>query len=347
MLLALLLPLLTACGGDGSSGDDDGADTPGSPHADNASAADATATVFTDPRPNTIGGGGAATSTAGTGTGADGHEHDHAGAAPEEGDQSLEVVLVPSELVVGPNRFAVGLLHDDGSIVPAQRVQLTYYDLSNSAQPVVESDAEATRLATPDNDVVIWAHQRDFARAGDWGVQVRATQQDGSLLTRNIAFSVDSDSSSLLPGEAAPRVDSPTLASVDDDLSRLTSASTPDREMYTQSIAEALDSGRPTLVLFATPAYCQTRFCGPDYEIARQLRETWGAALNVIHIEVYSGLPNPVANNFELAPAMTAFGVATEPWLYLIDADGVVTYRVEGLFTYAEVDSQISALLGQ
>ena len=149
------------------------------------------------------------------------------------------------------------------------------------------------------------------------------------------------------PGEAAPRVDSPTLASVDDDLSRLTSASTPDREMYTQSIAEALDSGRPTLVLFATPAYCQTRFCGPDYEIARQLRETWGAALNVIHIEVYSGLPNPVANNFELAPAMTAFGVATEPWLYLIDADGVVTYRVEGLFTYAEVDSQISALLGQ
>ena len=254
---------------------------------------------------------------------------------------------MPSELVVGPNRFAVGLLHDDGSIVPAQRVQLTYYDLSNSAQPVVESDAEATRLATPDNDVVIWAHQRDFARAGDWGVQVRATQQDGSLLTRNIAFSVDSDSSSLLPGEAAPRVDSPTLASVDDDLSRLTSASTPDREMYTQSIAEALDSGRPTLVLFATPAYCQTRFCGPDYEIARQLRETWGAALNVIHIEVYSGLPNPVANNFELAPAMTAFGVATEPWLYLIDADGVVTYRVEGLFTYAEVDSQISALLGQ
>ena len=42
---------------------------------------------------------------------------------------------------------------------------------------------------------------------------------------------------------------------------------------------------------------------------------------------------------------MTAFGLTTEPWLYLIDAGGSVFYRVEGIFKTAEVESQMQALV--
>ena len=67
--------------------------------------------------------------------------------------------------------------------------------------------------------------------------------------------------------------------------------------------------------------------------------------INFVHVEIYTGLPDPSANNWEVAPAMTAFGLSTEPWLFLIDRNGVVVYRVEGLFTVDEVEHYLPALL--
>jgi hypothetical protein len=43
---------------------------------------------------------------------------------------------------------------------------------------------------------------------------------------------------------------------------------------------------------------------------------------------------------------MTAFGLTTEPWLYLIDAQGKIVYRVEGVFSTAEVERHLQALPG-
>jgi hypothetical protein len=104
-------------------------------------------------------------------------------------------------------------------------------------------------------------------------------------------------------------------------------------------------NGKPTVLLFATPAFCQTRFCGPAYEMTSELQQRYGDQINFVHVEIYTGLPNPAANNWEVAPAMTAFGLSTEPWLFLIDRNGVVFYRVEGLFTTDEIEQYIPALL--
>ena len=38
----------------------------------------------------------------------------------------------------------------------------------------------------------------------------------------------------------------------------------PDPELHEWSIADAIDQGRPALVLFGTPAYCESQFCGPE-----------------------------------------------------------------------------------
>jgi len=58
-----------------------------------------------------------------------------------------------------------------------------------------------------------------------------------------------------------------------------------------------------------------------------------------------SDLPDPSTTNWQLAPAMTAFGLSTEPWLFLLDRKGVVIYRVEGLFTADEIEQYIPKLL--
>lgn len=278
------------------------------------------------------------------------HEHDeanvqaHSHLAESDVTETLEVVIVPSELTVGPNRFAVGLFDSEGAAVEDATVHFHYFDLTDAQAPALESEADATRLQTPDG-TTIFAHEREFSHAGLWGVEVQAHFADGRSALKRVRFEVVADSPTLKVGARVPAVDTPTAASANGDLTRITSAPQPNPAFYATSLAEALDAGAPTALLFATPAFCMTRFCGPSYEIASELQKQYGDRVTFLHVEIYTGLPNPAANNWEIAPAMAAFGLSTEPWLYLIDADGEVAYRVEGLFTADEIAPHLMALL--
>ena len=130
------------------------------------------------------------------------------------------------------------------------------------------------------------------------------------------------------------------------DLKQLTSAIAPDPAFYRTSLAQAITSGKPTVLVFATPAFCQTRMCGPTYDVVRAVQSKAGDAANFVHVEVYTGLPNPASNGFQLDVAMKAFGLTTEPWVFLIDKGGVITWRVEGPVTEEEIEEHLKPLLG-
>ncbi|MBI1801343.1 MAG: hypothetical protein HYR71_06915 [Chloroflexi bacterium] len=272
----------------------------------------------------------------------DGHSQPHID--PLQANADIQIVLVPSELIVGPNRFAVGLLKNNQALLDAT-VHFHYYDLGDLNRPVLESEADAVRLQTPDGLTAIWAQEREFTRSGDWGVEVQARLAGDGAAIRRLGFHVTASSNTVKPGQKAPSVETLSVAAVGNDLRRLTSAVTPNAAFYRQSLAQALNSGKPTALLFATPAFCQTRFCGPAYEIASALQKRYGETINFVHVEVFDGLPNPATTAWHYAPAMQAYGLTTEPWLFLINRSGIVTYRVEGLFTEDEVNQHIRALV--
>ncbi|HRQ36988.1 MAG TPA: hypothetical protein PLD25_03625 [Chloroflexota bacterium] len=264
---------------------------------------------------------------------AHGHElHDETAVTTD-----LQVVLVPSELAVGQNRMAVGLLAADNSMVHQAQVHFRYFDLSDPGAPQLEQEADAYPVHSPDGWTTIYAQDRSFDRAGEWGLEVQARLTGGQTAVQRIKFNVSADSRSILPGEAAPRLHTPTLADVNGDFSRITSAWEPNPAFYQLSLDEALQNGKPTVLLLATPAFCQTRFCGPAYEIVSELEAAYGHTMNFIHVEVYAGLPDPSQNGWELSPVMAAFGLETEPWVYVMDAAGLVIYRAEGVFTAADI----------
>ncbi len=259
------------------------------------------------------------------------------------GTPVVQVILVPSELILGANRFAVGLIDPQRGMIHDANVHFRYFDLHDPAKPDVESEADAASLQTPDKESTIYAQEREFTRAGPWGVEVQARLPDGSSIVKRIAFQVVAHSATLKPGDRVPALETRTYKDVNGDLHQLASAPKPNPEFYRMSLAQALTNGKPTMLLFSTPAFCQTRLCGPAYDIATRLEQRFHDQVNFVHIEVYRGLPNPAETNWELDPAMTAFGLQTEPWLYLIDK-GVVAYRVEGLFTEAEVEQHLKPL---
>ena len=65
-----------------------------------------------------------------------------------------------------------------------------------------------------------------------------------------------------------------------------------------------------------------------------------GQSVNVIHIDVYREF-NPLV----LDEAMAVWGLETEPWVYLLDADGLVAERLEGSVTAAELSPLVAGLI--
>ncbi len=258
----------------------------------------------------------------------------------------IEVVAVPSEVVVGPNRFAIGLFDAEGTMIHDADVHFHFVDLNDPATATPMGEADAERIQTADGLTTIYALERDFDVAGNWGVEVQARWAGGRTALKRIGFAVLAESDSISPGESVPVVDTLTLADVEGNLNLLTSAEAPNPALHEQSLPEALANNRPTLLLIATPAYCQTRFCGPAYELVDGLQPRYGADLNFVYVELFPELPNPAETGWQVAPAATAFGLHTEPWLYLIDAEGRVVYRVEGVFTTPEIERQLGLQFG-
>lgn len=270
------------------------------------------------------------------------HEH----LRDDEITTQVTVALVPSEFRLGPNRFAIGLMDAQGGLIHDATVHLDYYDLRDPEKAVYESEADAVRVSYEEGPTTIYVHERDFEEAGLWGVEVEIRLADGGAARQRVGFEVQSESNSLGPGEKAAPIHTLVLDDVDQDLRLLTSSTDPDPALHQTRLDEAVSNGKPTVLLFATPGYCQTRFCGPAYEVASDIQQEYGQQVNFVYVEVFSGLPDPATTNWQPSEAAATFGIESEPWIYFIDAEGTIVYRLEGLFTVDEVDRALENYLG-
>jgi hypothetical protein len=145
------------------------------------------------------------------------------------------------------------------------------------------------------------------------------------------------------PGDQMPAVATPTV----DDPAGVTPVCTrqPPCDLHRVSVADAL--GAPTVLLVATPAFCQTVICGPVLDI---LLERTGEFPEVtfVHAEVYADPEQnsspPVPEDF--APVVADLGLAFEPVLYTVGADGTVRERLDYIFDGVEITEAVSRLVG-
>jgi hypothetical protein len=126
-------------------------------------------------------------------------------------------------------------------------------------------------------------------------------------------------------------------------------SSTPPRpELHQLTVAEAIANGRPSVVAFATPAFCQTRFCGPVVDaVVMPLYERYGDRVNFLHIEPYQ-LEEARKGRLVVIPEMQEWGLPSEPWIFVLDATGHVIAKFEGIMSKEEVEPALQrALDGQ
>jgi hypothetical protein len=183
-----------------------------------------------------------------------------------------------------------------------------------------------TTLEDPNASQVVYSTQIDFPSAGDW--RMAAVIREGDRTSATLMQGAEVGEFTKVPrvGERAPLIDTPTAQDVGGDLSKITTRIPPD-DMNQVNYAEALGK-EPILLLFATPKFCQSRVCGPVVDAAEQVKHETGDKAAFIHMEIYNH-NDPDAG---VRPQVRAFNLPSEPWLFAIDREGVISSAIEGPF---------------
>jgi hypothetical protein len=108
-------------------------------------------------------------------------------------------------------------------------------------------------------------------------------------------------------------------------------------------LADAVDAGTPAVIVIATPVYCVSRFCGPLTDVIAELAHEYQDAAEFIHIEVWQDFNEQQLNEAAAAWIQTDIG-GNEPWVFLVDGDGVVQARWDNVLDVAELRTALDAL---
>ena len=190
--------------------------------------------------------------------------------------------------------------------------------------------------ADPDSATSIYAADVPFQKAGDYEVLGVVRLDDNLAAAERVAVRVVRDGPVPEPGEPAISVETPTTADVGGDVQQIDTR-VPPSTMHDASLADALGQ-KPVMLIFATPALCQSRVCGPVVDIAEQVKAGYDGDAEFIHMEIYN--ENELDKGFR--EQVIRWKLPTEPWVFTIDRTGNVAARIEGAFSARELEDALA-----
>ena len=208
---------------------------------------------------------------------------------------------------------------------------------SLAVKPQFESQTTAT---DPDSAKVVYVTNVNLDRDGNW--DLAAVFQGSNGYSASLIPTIKVGGSNKIPavGQRPPRIHTPTVADVGGDVGQIDTRS-PHDDMHKVDFADVLGK-KPIVLIYATPALCQSRVCGPVVDVAEEVEHEAGDGVDFIHMEVYNN--NNASDG--LRPQMREFGLQTEPWVFVIDRQGIVRTRIQGAFDAAELEQAVRQVAG-
>jgi hypothetical protein len=275
--------------------------------------------------------------------------------APASQDPTIypQIINPAGTIACGGTRFMFSFL-DDANVpvaAPDRSVAVALYDLGADPETPVQT-VDATFVWAIEDSVGVYIANADLTTSGTWGAEFRTQAPDAPPESIRVQFDVQPEGIGIGVGDAAPASDTPTLADVDGDVSRISTDDEPVDAFYETSVAEALEAKLPFVLAFATPKFCVSAQCGPTLDRLKPIAAAH-PDLTVINVEPYElefveGQLQPVLTGdpAQLTPAASAseWGLAAEPWIFVVDGDGVVTASLMLIFGDEELETAIAAV---
>ncbi len=187
-----------------------------------------------------------------------------------------------------------------------------------------------------------------FPTAGQWLVTVDIVVGGKRQQTTAAPFEVLDRPKQISVGDVAPKTvnrlpGSQPETAVD---SRATAGQVPDPLLHQQTVAQAIATQKPTMVVISTPVFCVSRFCGPVTDSVSRLAGRYGKQMNFVHIEVWRDYDKHQVNK---AAAAWIFrdpnGDLNEPWVFVVNGRGRVTQRFDNVVSDTQLSSAVTQAL--
>ncbi len=262
----------------------------------------------------------------------------------------------PDVLVTSGNDYAagkemrvpVGLLHKDGTQFLADGGKIEIYlaadGKSGSAGPFeatyVPIEGPGITLA-PEDIKGVYVAQIKVPDAGGYFMAAKYTVNGAESTASGSINMAEAEASPPVGADALPS-ETPTIKSTNGDFSLLTTADPPDKTLLEYSIAESIKDKQPFVAVFATPKFCASRLCGPTVKIAEAVQQDMkDTPMRFIHVEIYrDNDPNSGPN-----PWVQQWGLPSEPWVFVVGADGKIRSKFEGAVGLDELEQAARAAL--
>ena len=261
-------------------------------------------------------------------------------------EDGIQVILGTPDVSVGTHRMAFVLNARESPVrAPFATVVSRHLGEGDGSE-----NGEETALAVfrpwPYGTRGSYTTSLTFDAAGTWQIDVTVLGDDGESRTAQLSFPVAEETEA--PDVGAPAIPSEnrTLADVD-DLAKLTTGSIRDPDLYGTTIADAVGSGIPTVIVVASPAFCINAVCGPQVEVLQQLKDKYKGQANFIHVDFYDN-PDEIQGDLSrarISPIVFEWRLLGVEWSFVIDRDGKISARFESFATFDELDEALRRIL--
>jgi len=193
----------------------------------------------------------------------------------------------------------------------------------------------------------------NFDRPGRWRLDV---QVDNPAGVGEVAIEITVMEKSSVPalGSKALLSETKTLAS-HGAIEGITTDYSPDPDLYRLTIKVAVENPLPSVVVFASPAFCTSPTCGPQVNTVSDLKEKHPEVANYIHVEIYDN-PAEIQGDLdraEIFDVVDDWGLTSiedyfnESWTFILDAEGRIDDRFEGFATLDELEVALLKVVSQ
>jgi hypothetical protein len=267
----------------------------------------------------------------------------------------LSVNVISSSIWSGPappiifSLGAAGSHLDDAALAP--RVLLMTADGSPAGSAV-----DAVAVQPPGETRVVYVATLPIALPGSWRIRV-SIERGGWALDGDAPITAIDPGGTADIGSPAPTVHSPTLADVGGLARAITTDPAPDLRLSQTSTSDALAAHRPFVLVIDSWKFKVTSACGRALVMARYLVDRW-PDVTFIHLEPlqYDVVTDtPLLRGSLDAPFLTdpasawglgasPWGPRSMPWVFVVDGNGIVRSKSEGVMGSDDVDVIVSMI---
>ncbi|MBI4299227.1 MAG: hypothetical protein HY666_05660 [Chloroflexi bacterium] len=265
----------------------------------------------------------------------------------------LTGILATTDLSVGTQRVSFLLTSPSGLIkVPQLEVSAVFYP-DDSSSGSTRATNRALFYLWPYATRGTYVTQLSLDQPGDWELTIEVPREEGAVGRTSIPLRVRERSVTPPIGSRVPLSKNKTLHDVA-NLRELSSASSPDPDMYRLTIAEAVESRKPLMVVFSSPAFCTTPTCGPQLEEVQSLKDRYRDRASFIHVEVYDNVEEVQERGLgsgRYAKSVLDWHLPdiesylNESWVFVVDANGRLAAKFQGFAAAKELEEALDEVL--